>query len=51
MTYEEPEPADAFIEGLFMKARDLGCDGEWQLAVRDAATVLVAWRLQDEADD
>lgn len=51
MSYEEPEPADAFIEGLFAKARDLGCDKEWELAVCDAATTLVAWRLKDEADE
>jgi len=51
LSYEEPEPADAFVDGLFAKARELGCDKEWELAVRDAATTLVAWRLEAEADD
>jgi hypothetical protein len=51
LSYEGPEPADAFSEGLFAKARELGCDKEWELAVRDATTTLVAWRLEDEADE
>jgi hypothetical protein len=51
LTYEEAGFAAAFVEGLFAKARELGCDREWQLAVRDAVSVLVLWRLRDEAED
>jgi hypothetical protein len=33
LTYQEPVPAEAFIEGLFAKARDLGCAEQLQRAV------------------
>jgi hypothetical protein len=51
LTYEEMGPAAAFVEGLFAKARDLGCDKQWEQAVRDAVSVLVLWRLRDGAED
>jgi hypothetical protein len=51
LTYQEAEPAADYVEGLFAKARELGCDREWQLAVRDAVSVLMLWRLRDEAEN
>jgi len=51
LTYEEVESAADYVDGLFAKAYDLGCDREWQLAVRDAVSVLVLWRLRDGAEN
>lgn len=51
LTYEEARPAADFVDRLFAKARDLGCDKQWEQAVRDAVSVLVLWRLRDGAED
>jgi hypothetical protein len=51
LTYQEAGPAEAFIEGLFATARDLGCAEQWRLAVCDVASALILWRLRDGAGD
>lgn len=47
LTYQGVDPSESFIRGLFAQARELGCAEEWRLAVCDAVTALIGWRLQD----
>lgn len=47
LTYQGVTPSETFIRGLFAQARELGCAEEWRLAVCDAVTALIGWRLQD----
>lgn len=51
LSYQEVDPAEEFIAGLFATSHDLGCAKEWRLAVCDVVSALILWRLQDGADD